>query len=57
MRFPLTDEMHELEKIFEPYEEGCHLMESAPKEAIEAWKKYCRLFEEEREKNSNIDLL
>ena len=28
-----------------------------PKEAVEAWEKYCRLFEEEREKNSNMDLL
>lgn len=27
------------------------------KEAVEAWEKYCRLFEEERERNSNIDLL
>lgn len=57
MRFPFTDEMHKLEKIFEPYKEGCHLIENAPKEAVEAWKKYCRLFEEERAKNSNIDLL
>lgn len=57
MRFPFTDEMHKLEKIFEPYIEGCHLIENAPKEAVEAWEKYCRLFEEERAKNSNIDLL
>lgn len=28
-----------------------------PKGAVEAWEKYCRLFEEEREKNSNMDLL
>ena len=57
MRFPFTDEMHELEKIFKPYKEGCHLVETAPKEAIEAWQEYCRLFEIEKEKNSDIDLL
>ncbi len=57
MRFPFTDEMHELEKIFEPYQEGCHLVKNAPQNAVEAWEKYCKLFEIEREKNSNIDLL
>ena len=57
MRFPFTDEMHELEKIFEPYKEGCHLVENAPKSAVEAWEKYCKLFEIERNKNSDIDLL
>ena len=57
MRFPFTDEMHELEKIFEPSEDGCHLVETAPKAAVEAWEKYCKLFEIERNKNSDIDLL
>lgn len=57
MRFPFTDEMHELMKVFEPYEDGNHLVANAPKEAIEARKKFCELFEIEYEKNSNIDLL
>lgn len=57
MRFPFTDEMHELMKVFEPYEDGNHLVENAPKEAIEARKKFCELFKIEYEKNSNIDLL
>lgn len=57
MRFPFTDEMHELEKVFKPYKSGCHLVENAPQKAIEAWERYCQLFEEERKKNSRIDLL
>lgn len=57
MRFPFTEKMHKLEPIFEPYKEGCHLIESAPQEAVEAWEEYCKLFREEREKNSRLDLL
>ena len=57
MRFPITDEMRELEKTFRPYESGCHLVENAPKEAIEARDKYYELWNVEKKKNSRIDLL
>jgi len=35
-----TPEMDELEKIYEPYKEGCHLKSDAPAEAVEAFEKY-----------------
>lgn len=57
MRFPITDEMRELEKIFRPYEDGCHLVENAPQEAVNARNKYYELWKIEKEKNSNVDLL
>ena len=57
MRFPITDEMRKLEKIFKPYEIGCHLVEDAPKEAVEARDKYYELWNVEKKKNSRIDLL
>ena len=57
MRIIYTDEMRSLREVFEPYEEGCHLVENAPKEAVEARKKYYKLVNEECQKNSNIDLL
>lgn len=40
MRFPITDEMRDLEKIFKPYEDGCHLAENAPEEAEKARNKF-----------------
>lgn len=57
MRFPFTEEMRRLEQIYEPYEEGCHLKDDAPQEAIEAKKEFDRLFRLEFEKNSRLDLL
>lgn len=57
MRFALTKEMNELEKIYKPYKKGCHLVPNAPKEAIEAFEKHKELFKKEYEKNSRIDLL
>ena len=54
MRFSYTDEMHELMKIFEPYKEGCHLVKDAPKEAVEAEKKFRELFKEMAEYNSRL---
>lgn len=57
MRVIFTEEMTELRKIFEPYEEGCHLKEDAPQEAVEAKKKFMKLFEIEAERNSRLDLL
>lgn len=35
-----TPEMDELEKIYKPYMEGCHLKSDAPAEAVEAFEKY-----------------
>ena len=32
-------ELEELEKIYDPYMEKCHLREDAPKEALEALEK------------------
>ena len=55
MRVLSNKEMRELEKIFEPYEEGkgFKLISSAPEEAVEAFKKYReiwhRLIKEEEE--------
>ena len=40
----VPDEIKALERIFEPYMEGCHLIENAPKEAIEALEKYCEWY-------------
>ena len=39
MRIWVPDEIRQLEKIYEPYQEGCHLVENAPKEAVEAFNK------------------
>ena len=47
MRFSNTPEMDELKKIFKPYEEGCHLVEDAPQEAVEAKRKFMELFDAE----------
>ena len=57
MRVVFTDEMRALKEIFEPYEEGCHLVNNAPPEAVEAREKFLKLYDFEREKYSNIDLL
>lgn len=54
MIFDWSDEMKELEKIFKPYVEGCHLVEGAPQEAIEAEKRFMELFKERREYNSRL---
>ena len=45
------------EKHNKKSERGVRMWNTFSKEAVEAWEKYCRLFEEKREKNSNIDLL
>lgn len=50
MRFSNTPEMDKLKNIFKPYEEGCHLVEDAPQEAVEAKKKFMELFDAEMEK-------
>ena len=54
MRFDLTDEMKELMKIYEPYLEGCHLVKDAPQRAVEAKRKFEKLFDEECEYNSRL---
>lgn len=51
-----TPEMDELEKIYEPYEEGCHLKSDAPAEAVEAFEKYLELFNEAKRKWIEIEL-
>ena len=57
MRIVYTDEMNRLRKIYEPYLDGTDLTENAPKEAIEAKRKFKELFRIEKEKNRNFDLL
>lgn len=47
MRVYYPPEMLELRKKFEPYLEGCHLCEDAPKEVVEAYEEYYKWFEEE----------
>ena len=42
----VPEEIRELEKIFKPYMEGCHLKEDAPIEAIEALEKHDKWYEE-----------
>ena len=39
-------EIKDLRKIFEPYLEGCHLKENAPKDATEAFEKYVKWHKE-----------
>lgn len=51
-----TPEMDELEKIYKPYMEGCHLKADAPEEAIEAFEKYLELFNEAKRKWIEIEL-
>ena len=36
----IPKEIRKLERIFNPYIEGCHLVENAPEEAVEAFNKY-----------------
>lgn len=50
MRFSNTPEMDRLKEIFKPYEEGCHLVENAPTEAVEAKNRFMELFEAEEKK-------
>ena len=57
MRVCPKDEMLKLRKIFEPFEKDCELSKNAPPEAVTAFKKYMELYEEEKERNSRIDLL
>ena len=46
MRIQYTDEMLELRKKFEPYEDGSHLKLDAPSEAKEAYEKYFAIIAE-----------
>lgn len=55
MRVCSTEEMEKLREIFAPYEEGCHLVKDAPKEAIEAKERYRELFKIEQKRNRDID--
>lgn len=48
-----TDEMKELRKIFEPYKNGCELIDDAPQEAIDAMDKFDKLFKKQREEEIN----
>jgi hypothetical protein len=58
MRVSLTEEMIELRKIFIPYSEnGVRLVKDAPSEAVEAFKKYEKLYDEAYKRNKRIDLL
>lgn len=41
-----TEEMKRLKEIFKPYEKGVELIEAAPKEAVEAFNKFYRIFAE-----------
>ena len=50
MRIPLTPEMKEYKKIYEPYLDGCHLKENAPDEAKEALEKVMSYYKEARQK-------
>ncbi len=46
MRICYTPEMDKLRKIYKPYEEGDHLKENAPAEAVEAREEFYRLLHE-----------
>ena len=52
MRLMIPKEIRDLRKIYEPYEEGCHLREDAPPEAVEAKRKYSEWFRREYELRS-----
>ena len=54
MRFCYTEEMRELRKIYEPYKEGCHLRADAPIEAVEAEKKFMKLFKEMSKREAEL---
>lgn len=56
MRIIATKEMEELRKIYEPYEEGCHLVKDAPPEAVEAKKRFNELFKLEYQKGLEIEM-
>ncbi len=47
MRIILTEEIEKLMQIYKPYVEGCHFVDNAPKEAIEAEKKVLEWFREQ----------
>ena len=55
MRIFYTDEMKALQKIYKPYEEYCQLRPDAPKEAVDAFRKFGELikkaFADEAENN------
>jgi hypothetical protein len=54
MRVVYTDEMRKLMKIYEPYMEGIHLVKDAPQEAVEAKRKFEKLFDEAYENNERL---
>lgn len=53
MVFIYTDEMIALKNIFEPYEVGCHLVDDAPKEAVNAKEKFRELIRKQTEDEIN----
>ena len=46
MRICYPEEIEKLKEIYEPYEEGCHLVENAPQEAIDAKEKVMKWLDE-----------
>jgi hypothetical protein len=51
MRFLDTDEMKKLKKIFKPYQDDkFDIVKDAPQEVFNAYNKYLKLSQEQREK-------
>ncbi len=46
MRLWIPEEIKKLEDFIEPYEIGCHLIENAPQEVIDAKKKVMKWYKE-----------
>ena len=46
MRIWIPDWIKELENICKPYEDGCHLVEGAPQEVIDAYEKVNKWYED-----------
>ena len=43
----IPEEMKKLERIYKPYLDGCKLKKDAPQEAVEAFERFFKWFEEE----------
>ncbi len=46
MRIRYPEEIEQLKSIYKPYMDGCHLIEGAPKEAVEALDKFKKWLKE-----------
>lgn len=54
MTVHFTEEMNRLWDMIKPWLDGCTLRKDAPKEIVEAYKEYDRLFDEQYEFEFNL---